>query len=338
MAEKNNRDKVAALAGVSSATVSRVYNNPDRVSTAKKKAVLKAADVLGYSPDKSASALRRRGTGQISLVSFEKKGRPWYWGDFPGAKWFYTDALTGILSVIDSSMYRLNLKTLQSADDLRSINWKQECDGIIFFDVDSGEEASAVSELPVPAVISHHTSHFENNHCCSTDNNEGGRLAASFLKESGYTRPVYISYLPELIIPNRERYEGFCAGFKKELPLYLTEPGKEGAYKVCEALLSDIKSGKIDSLAVVNDMTAVGVIQCLQNYGLKPGQDLGLIAYDNMPFNYALPFSLSTIDLKPSRIYKEAAGMLLDLLSGSDRPDSPCKKIIMPELIPGESV
>lgn len=338
MAEKNNRDKVAALAGVSSATVSRVYNNPDRVSSSKKKAVLNAARELGYSPDKSASALRRRGTGQISLVSFEKQGRPWYWGDFPGAKWFFTDVLTGILSVIDSSMYRLNLKTLKSHDDALSIKWEQECDGVIFFDVDSPEEAALVSSLPVPAVISHHTSHFENNHCCSTDNCEGGRLAAVHLKDSGYERPAYISYLHEITVPNKERYAGFCRAYNAEVPLYLTEPGKEGGYKVCENLMPDIRAGKIDSLAVVNDMTAIGVIQCLQEHCIKPGQDIGLIGYDNMPFNYALSFNLTTVDLKPSIIYKEAVIMLLDILNSSEKFNTYRKKIILPELIKGDSV
>lgn len=338
MAEKNNRDKVAALAGVSSATVSRVYNNPDRVSSSKKKAVLDAARELGYSPDKSASALRRKGTGQISLVSFEKQGRPWYWGDFAGAKWFFTDVLSGVLSVIDSSMYRLNLKTLKSAEEALSINWKQECDGAIFFDVDSPEEAAVVASLPVPSVISHHTSHFKNNHCCSTDNSEGGCLAALHLKDSGYNRPIYISYLHEINIPNKERYRGFCRGFNAEVPLYLTEPGKEGGYKVCSNLLQEIKAEKIDSIAVVNDMTAIGVIQCLLDNNIKPGKDVALIGYDNMPFNYALPFSLTTVDLKPSLIYKEAVVMLLDLMNTGEKPSIFRKKIILPELVKGESV
>lgn len=338
MAEKNNRNRVAALAGVSSATVSRVYNSPDRVSDAKKEAVLRAARSLGYSPDKSASALRRRGTGQISLVSFEKKGRPWYWGDFPGAKWFFTDVLTGILSVMDSSMYRLNIKTLKSAEEALSVKWEMECDGALFFDVDSQEEADAIARVSVPAVISHHSSHFENNHCCSTDNGEGGRLAAAHLVDSGYGRAAYISYLHDSNIPNRERYEGFCRGFDKTIPLYLTDPGKEGGYRICTELLEDIRSGRIDSLGVVNDMTAVGVIHCLLDNSLKPGRDLGLIAYDNMPFNYALPYSLSTVDLKPSHIYREAVTMLLDILNSPAPETGHRKKVVFPELIRGETV
>jgi LacI family transcriptional regulator len=333
---KNNRDKVAALAGVSSATVSRVYNNPDRVSAVRKEAVLKAARTLGYSPDKSASALRRKGTGQISLVSFVKKDRPWYWGNFPASKWFFTDALTGILSVVDSSMFRLNLKTLQSPEDVKRIRWDQECDGVLFYDVDEESEALAAASLDVPAVISHHTSQFTENHCCTTDNFEGGRLASSYLKESGYIRPVYISYLPELVVPNRDRYGGFCKGWGSDVPQILTSPGKEGGYEATRRILEEIKSGRIDSIGVVNDLTAIGVIQCLQDHQLKPGKDLGLIGYDNMPLNYVLPFQLATVDLKPSLIYKEAAKMLLGLIA--DPRSGAIINTILPELVPGESV
>ncbi len=45
--------------------------------------------------------------------------------------------------------------------------------------------------------------------------------------------------------------------------------GKEGGYKVCGTLLKDIRGGIIDSLAVVNDMTAIGVIQCLLDNALE---------------------------------------------------------------------
>ncbi len=62
------RDKVAALARVSSATVSRVYNTPERVSVARCERVLKAARELGYIPNKSGSALHRTGTCQRSPV------------------------------------------------------------------------------------------------------------------------------------------------------------------------------------------------------------------------------------------------------------------------------
>ena len=336
LAGKNNRDKVAELAGVSSATVSRVYNSPGRVSPAKRDAVLKAAESLGYSPDKSASALRRKGTGQISLVSIEKKDRPWYWGDFPGAKWFFADALQGILPVVDDSMYRLNLKTIHSPAELSRIPWERECDGVLFFDIDSEQEAEAAASLPVPSVISHHTARFADNYCCTTDNEYGGRLAAKQLQEGGYKHPVYVSYLPDLVAPNRERYKGFQDQWDGDVPLSLTEPGKEGGYKSTLDLLPDIRSGRVDSIAVVNDMTAVGVIQCLQDEGIKPGRDLGLIGYDNMPLNYVLPFRLASIDLQPSLIYGKGVEMLLDLIREPDAVET--RRVVLPRFVAGDSI
>ncbi|MEJ2665356.1 MAG: LacI family DNA-binding transcriptional regulator [Spirochaetia bacterium] len=65
---KISRKQVARLAGVSETTVSRVYNNPERVDSAKVERVLKTARDLGYVPDKAASALRRKGTGIILFL------------------------------------------------------------------------------------------------------------------------------------------------------------------------------------------------------------------------------------------------------------------------------
>ncbi len=340
MSSKNTRDRVASLAGVSSATVSRVYNTPEKVSPARREAVLKAARQLGYSPDKSASALRRKGTGQISLVSIRKKDRPWYWGDFPGAKWFFTDVLQGILDVVEDSMYRLNLKSLHSAEEISSVSWEKECDGIIFFDIDDPREAEAVASCSVPTVIGHHTMDYRGCNRCSTDNTAGGELAGAYLKSEGYEKPVYISYLPELILSSRQRYEGFqnAYGDSREVPLLLSEPGKKGGYEAAETLIDSIRKGEVDSLGIVNDMTAVGVIQCLLDRGIKPGRDVGLIGYDNMPFNYVLPFSLASVDLRPAVLYRECVSMLLEILKSDGQEGDPRSRTILPRLVEGDSV
>ena len=127
-----SRDQVAEAAGVSSATVSRVYNNPGSVSSERRKAVLEAAERLGYSPNKSASALRRNGTGIITLLELKKEKRPYYWGDLPIFKWFYTDVLHAVKSVIDESMYQLNLATASAPEDIESL--KNKTDGLICYD------------------------------------------------------------------------------------------------------------------------------------------------------------------------------------------------------------
>ena len=114
------------------------------------------------------------------------------------------------------------------------------------------------------------------------------------------------------------------AGFQEacsevEVRQVLGEPGKEGGYAATRTLLKDIRSGLIDSLGVVNDLTAIGVIQCLQDEGLQPGRDLGLIGYDNMPLNYVLPFNLTSVDLRPAQLYREGRQAAVEDPPGRNR-------------------
>lgn len=67
------RNQVAKEANVSSATVSRVFNNPNSVSQELRDNVLSAAKKLQYVPNKAASQLRRKGTGVIAVVKINKK-------------------------------------------------------------------------------------------------------------------------------------------------------------------------------------------------------------------------------------------------------------------------
>jgi LacI family transcriptional regulator len=59
MGNNVDRDVVAKKAGVSSATVSRVFNHPGKVSPEKRDLVLSAAEELQYRPNLNASILYR---------------------------------------------------------------------------------------------------------------------------------------------------------------------------------------------------------------------------------------------------------------------------------------
>ena len=59
---------VSRMAGVSAKTVSRVLNEPDRVKSATRDAVLNAMKVLDYSPNASARQLRLGGSTSIGLL------------------------------------------------------------------------------------------------------------------------------------------------------------------------------------------------------------------------------------------------------------------------------
>ncbi|MDC7124560.1 MAG: LacI family DNA-binding transcriptional regulator [Spirochaetales bacterium] len=323
------RDDVAEEAGVSSATVSRVYNNPDSVSPEKKNAVLKAAQKLGYVPNKAASALRRNGSGTITLVEFKKKKREYYWADLPLFKWFYAEVLHSVKDIIDESMFHLNLATINTKEDMLKL--QGQTDGLICYDVDMTEEAEMIADSPIPYVIGHHTKDFSPHPRCCTDNTEGGRLQAELLKKAGCEKPVYITGFTQSVAPNRERLEGFISVYGDSIRIIETNIGREAGFKTAGNLIKDIKNGKIDGIAAVNDITAAGAGYALEASGINIQTDIPLAGYDNMPFGDFLPFRLMSVNLRPAEIYQEAAKMLLEKIQGNTKTGN--SKIILPKAI-----
>ncbi|HAK45107.1 MAG TPA: LacI family transcriptional regulator, partial [Spirochaeta sp.] len=292
-----SRDEVAAAAGVSSATVSRVYNNPSSVSAAKQRDVFEAAEKLGYIPNKSASALRRNGTGIITLVELKKEQRPYYWGDLPIFKWFYTDVLHAVKNIIDESMFQLNIASASDSRDITAL--RGQTDGLICYDVDETAEAEMIAASNLPYVLGHHTKSFEGFNRSSTDNFEGGRLQAQLLKDTGCSSPAYITAHLDMVQPHLDRLEGFLSVYPEhDVRIVGDGIGRTAGFRAAVEII-----GKVDGIAAVNDITAAGAGYALSEAGIKVQQDIPLVGYDNMPLSIALPFKLLSIDLRPSQIY-----------------------------------
>ncbi len=68
---------VARLAGVSTATVSRVVHGQDRVREATRIRVRQAIEELGYVPDGAAQSLSRRRKDVIGIVCVEREPEPY---------------------------------------------------------------------------------------------------------------------------------------------------------------------------------------------------------------------------------------------------------------------
>lgn len=304
-----SRDQVAKAANVSSATVSRVYNNPSSVSPEKRDAVLLAAETLGYVPNKSASALRRNGTGIITLLELKKAPRAYYWGDLPIFKWFFAEALEAVQKVVDGSMYQLNIAKAGSPAELK--NLKGRTDGLVCYDVDEPAEAEMLEEAGIPYVIGHHTNNYEGFSRSSTDNRLGGRLQAEALKAAGCTTPAYITAHLDMVQPHLDRLEGFLSVYpEKSVRIIGDGIGRTAGYSAAMKVI-----GLCDGIAAVNDITAAGAGYALTEKGLRVQNDIPLVGYDNMPLSIALPFRLISVDMQPGLIYSKAASMLLEIIS-----------------------
>ncbi|MFC1503826.1 LacI family DNA-binding transcriptional regulator [Spirochaetota bacterium] len=329
---KHTRDHVAKLAGVSSATVSRAFNNPELVSKEKIKKIKSSAKRINYVPDLNASMLRRSSSGIILFLEQPSRGalQDRYY------KWFYADIIQGIKSVIESSMmFQLTLMSVSRAVEVRDLVRKGGCDGIICFCIDDPTILGAVKREGIPFVSCHHKPISGGFNSVYVDEISGGRIAGEELRRTGHVKPVHITGELEAVPACQERLNGFKSAFPgTHIKLINGSLGIKGGYASAKRIVQNIKRRRIDSIFVVNDLTAIGVIHALLAHGISIPKDVSVIGYDNLPFIDTLPFPLTTVDILLGEIYSQAAQMLIQVI----KKGGSILKAVKPCLVKGESV
>jgi len=329
MSGKIDRDAVAHLAGVSSATVSRVYNNPAKVSPEKRQRVLEAAGQLGYEPNRAASALARRTTGRIlfvdgmKLFTHDKSNAPYYAS-------LYSQVLGRVNRVLQDSLFTLTLSDVT----LSHINMR-DYDGTLLFDVDSPEQLGPF--LSKPLCAGHHLQDHKGKDFFCTDNYYGGELVGKCLQEKGFGKALYVTGMTEELSSHRQRLAGLQRGYPGHLKVVHTDIGYQGGRRAAQQLLPQLTRGEFKAVAVVNDLTALGFYHQLLSQGVRIPEEVSLIGYDNLPISQLLPRPLTTIDIGLEGVYEEAARHLIKILRGVEfQGESP--RIFPPRIHWGESL
>ncbi|MFH0918853.1 MAG: LacI family DNA-binding transcriptional regulator [Fibrobacterota bacterium] len=324
------RDDVARLAKVSTATVSRAYNNPGSVSSEKVKRIREAAKKLRYLPDKNASALRRNGSGAIALI--ETSHAPSFTDRYYA--WHYATVLRAVKSVIDKTLYHLLLITVSSPDDIRALARNRVCDAVIAHDLRDTRLMNAVRGLGLPYVCAYRNLSPGLN-IVYIDEVHGGRLAGQRLVSAGCQRPAHITGSLNTNPVCRDRFDGFKNAFPNTpIKLIDGEIGIRGGYASSMQLIPQIHAKEVDSLFVVNDLTAIGVFQAFSEAGVRVPQDISVIGYDNLPFIDTLPVKLTTVDISLGAAYQRASHIILELI----KEKRPIQEPIKPVLVEGETV
>ncbi|MCH3916042.1 MAG: LacI family transcriptional regulator [Spirochaetia bacterium] len=305
------RDSVAKKAGVSSATVSRVFNAPLSVSPVLRNKVLESAKALGYIPNKAAAQLRRSGTGVIAVVELAKKGRPYYWGSLASFDWFYGQVMRGLQTAVEKSSWQLTFASIRNEEELLQL--AARCDGIIGYDVDDKEEEKLFMDAGIPCILCHHIMPGPGLCRFSTDNERGGVLQADYLGSLGKSRPLYVTGYLSQVQPHVQRMKGFCSHAWEHCAVEEVAFGCRGEVeKLANRVQGMFEDGLIDSIACVNDLTLVQLLLHLKEY------DLACVGYDAAPFSDFLPGTIASVDLHIGTIYQSALASLIAHLGGAD--------------------
>lgn len=310
-------EQVAARAGVSRSTVSRVVNGGARVSPAALAAVEKAIAELAYVPNRAARSLASRQTHAIALVVPEDTTR--FFGD-P----YFASVVAGINERIAESPYMLGLFIASDDPDDKTARFVSSAgvDGALIVSHHTSDTYVERIAATTPVVYGGRPVRVrDGDHWVDVDNVEGARIATSRLVGRGCARIATVAG-PLDMPAGVDRLQGFREVLEAEgLGPAGIEDGEftaEGGARAVERILD--AGVDLDGLFVASDLMARGVLSVLAARGIRVPEDIAIVGFDDSPVATAVSPRLTTVR-QPSRAQGSAmADILLRLLAGEDPP------------------
>lgn len=306
---------VAALAGVSIKTVSRVVNEERFVSDDMCARVQAAVRQLGYRRDHFASAMKReKGTGTIGLVVADV------------ANPFFSE----ITRTVENAAFAAGhlLITVSSDEDPRREQEivdrlvQRRIDGLLIAsarrdhrflrrEIDHGMAIVFYDRPPVRLAAD----------AVLLDNVQGARAAVEHLLGAGHRRIALLSDTPGDAFTAQERHHGYhlalgqagIDGDERIARFGLHDPARTRA--VVAELLDD--ADPPTALFATNNRTAVGAAEAILD---RP--DVGLVGFDDFELAAALRRPVTVVSYDTSAMAEQASDLLFSRLAGRrSRPE-----------------
>ncbi|MBO3740130.1 LacI family DNA-binding transcriptional regulator [Actinoplanes flavus] len=325
-------DQVAAAAGVSRATVSRVINNAASVAPGIRDAVQRAIASTGYVPNVAARSLVTRRSNSVALVISEPD-RP---DDHSFLNRIFTDPYFGRVTAGATGALRphdthLVVVPTDSADHHQVIRYLRQghVDGVLL--ICSSEHdplPGQVHALGIPAVLSSRpaaplpVSHVD------LDQRLGARLAAEHLIARGRRRLATISG-PLDVPAGSERLEAFRAVAGADAPAEIGDFTRAGGEAAAHRLLDDHPD--LDGLFVASDLMAEGALRAVQDRGRRVPEDVAVVGFDDSSPALECRPQLTTVR---QPVEEMAAEMAQLLVAHIDEPGRAARSVIFqPSLV-----
>lgn len=301
---------VAARAGVSTASVSRVLNGDPRVGQDIRERVEDAVREIDYSPNAAARSLRARSTKQLGLV-VDDIGNP-----------AYVDIMRSLQEVARASGNRLLLQSTDGRDDeelaiLDSLG-QRYVDALVMTSTRfSPEVVDRLRQSPVPVVVIGSSPDIPVD-CVSTDAAAGVRDVVAHLVDQGCRRLAMING-PTQTLPAHTRLQGFLDGAADGGAVVSVVVNAEGWDRGAGAAAAERvlqREGPADAIVCANDQLALGVLDTCLARGVDVPRDLAVAGVDNTRDASVCRPQLTSLDLSFAERGRIAGRLVLDRISG----------------------
>ena len=302
--------EVARQAGVSIATVSRVFNDAEAVSSDTRERVVALASSLGYEPSPLGRNLVRGRSYLIGLIVPNVS--------FP----LYGAMIHGIEDVLG----RHDMSVLLASSHDAAETEVKAAQNILRHAVDGGIVINSVvgEALPTqrhPGWV-HVTPELPELPCrVELDNEEGGRLAARELLRTGHRHFAYVGAKGR---ESADRESGFAQTLRQAGQGYRRFEGdysEESGMQAGAALLE----GPLDAIFAAGDLMAAGVLRALHTRGVRVPQQVAVVGFDDASIAPLLYPRLTSIRQPGYLMGAAAAELSLNVMRGQ-----PTKAVIFP--------
>lgn len=317
MTKKIRLADVAAVAGVSTATVSRVLNAKSTVATGTKQLVLQALDELGYErPD----ALRDRSDDRVGIVAPDL--------NTPSAP-EYIQELVDQLSLRDYAPILLTHSSAGGTEKYLQMLVKQNVSGVIFLSGVANESDYDVrryldeGERQIPYVTINGRNPNIGVPDFSSDDVGAVKDSVRHLYHSGH-RSIGLITGPERFRPAQDMAMGYRQAMMEMCPdtdqtVLHSHYSVEGGGRATDTMLDLGVTGIICG----SDLLVLGAIRQIRQRGLRVPEDVSVVGYDDSPLMAFTDPPLTSNRQPVRQISSAAVNTLVDLMKGGNPPRVP---------------
>jgi DNA-binding LacI/PurR family transcriptional regulator len=285
--------EVARRAGVSIATVSHVFNRPERVKSSTRERVLDAVDELGFVPKPAAVSLARKGLGRIGVLApFTSYGS-------------YATRLNGILEAcagraVEVVVFDAPSATTAESPLLQTLPTTGRLDGLVIMGLPLDDRTAGRLKRGKLATVLVDSLHPEFD-SVTVDDEAGGYAAGTHLLQRGHRRLVFITEgldvgsaisLNSYVSPAELRARGLVHAMKDagldpgDLEWALTTSNIQGGRAAAAQLLD--RPDPPTGFMCHHDDLAAGVLAELRAAGRAVPGEAAVVGYDDSDLAEAL--------------------------------------------------
>jgi len=304
-------DDVARKAGVSTATVSRCLNDPERVVTATRERVMSAVTTLGYTPNFAARVMAAKRSFTIGAIIPTMENAIFARG----------------LQAFQEEIHRQGYTLLVSSSAYRPENEEEQirtlvargADGLLLIGHDRAPRIfDFLEQRKMPTVVAWSFIPEKDTPSIGFNNRQAMKALAAKVIKLGHTRLAAISGIRQGNDRARLRIEGIKDAMEMNnlppdsLPIIETSYEIENGAEAFANLMSQTE--RPTAVLCGNDVLAVGAVRQAQEMGIRVPDDVSVTGFDDIELARIINPPLTTVHVPHREMGRKAAQALIEMI------------------------